>query len=115
MIGHMPLIALRMAHKRPKAVWLWVGIPPNNWAANWHEFEDLLAHPEVVIEPSDNPKILDLRFLVGLQVHIDGNDTDDRMFGVHLACMAAGASDVFTFHNGELIWDKGEKVEVLTT
>lgn len=112
MIGHMPLIQIRMAHKRPKAVWIWVGIPRTNWAANWHEFEDLQSHPEIVIEPSDNPKNLDLRFLVGLQVHIDGDDTTDRIYGVHLACIEAGASDIFTLHQGELIWDKGEPIAI---
>lgn len=112
MIGHMPLIRIRKAHKRPKAVWVWVGITSNNWAATWHQFSDLLSHPEIQIEPEDNIKNLDLRFLVGLQVHIHGNDKTDRIFGAHIACLEAGAKDVFTLHDGELIWDKGENFAI---
>lgn len=112
MIGHIPLVRMRLAHKRPKAVWIWVGITQLPWAASWHKYSDLWAHPEIVIEPKDNPKYLDLRFLTGLQVHVDGNDTTDRIFATHLACMKAGAREVFTLHNGELIIDKGEEVGI---
>lgn len=108
MIGHTTLISIRKAHKRPEAVWIWVGLGREKWAALWPEFSDLYAHPEIVIEPEDDLKLLDLRYLKNLQVHVDGNDSTDRIFGVHLACLKAGAKDVFTFHNGELIWDRGE-------
>lgn len=108
MIGHMALISIRKAHKRPEAVWVWVGTGREKWAARWPEFSDLYAHPEIVIEAKDNPKTLDLRFLKGLQVHVDGNDKTDRILGTHLACLIAGAKDVFTFHQGELIYDRGE-------
>ncbi len=112
MIGDKALICMRLAHKRPKAVWLWVGITQLDWAASWHLYNDLWAHPEIVIEPKDNIKSLDLRFLTGLQVHIDGNDTTDRMFAAHVACMKAGAKQVFTLHDGELIYDQGEEIGV---
>ena len=108
MIGHIPLIRIRMARKAPKAVWVWVGMGRDFWAANWQNFSDLYGHPEVVIESKDDPKHLDLRFLKNLQVHVDGDDTPARIYGMHVACLKAGAKDVFTFHNGELIWDKGE-------
>lgn len=112
MIGHIPLIRIRMARKAPKAVWIWVGSGRDFWAANWENFSDLYVHPEVVIETQDNLKSLDLRFLKNLQVHVDGDDTTDRIFGMHLACLKAGAKDVFTFHNGELIWDRGGEYAV---
>ena len=112
MIGDKALIRMRLAHKRPKAVWVWVGITDLPWASSWHLYSDLWAHPEIVIEPKDNIKSLDLRFLTGLQVHIDGNDTTDRMFAAHVACMKAGAKQVFTLHDGELIYDQGEEIGV---
>lgn len=112
MIGHMPLVALRIAQKRPKAVWIWVGTRHKEWASSWHLYSDLLAHPWITVEPQDRIPQLDLRFLVGLQVHIDGEDTVDRIFDTHLACMKAGVRDVFTYHNGELIHDKGEPIAV---
>jgi hypothetical protein len=107
-IGHMPLIRIRMARKAPKAVWVWVGIGRDFWASHWEEFSDLYDHPEVVMEAKDNPKFLDLRFMKNLQVHVDGNESTARILDVHVACLKAGAKDVFTFHKGELIWDKGE-------
>ena len=108
MIGHTTLISIRKAHKRPEAVWIWVGMGREKWAALWANFSDLYANPEIVIEPADDPKTLDLRFLKNLQVHVDGDASSDRIFKVHLACLKAGAKDVFTYHNGELIWDRGE-------
>lgn len=108
MIGHIPLIRMRLAHKRPKAVWIWVGINPEKEGPPWEKFSDLWPHPHVVVEPSDNPKNLDLRFVKGLQVHVDGDDVTSRIYGVHLACMLAGAKQIITYHNGELIIDEGE-------
>lgn len=112
MIGHMPLIQMRRAHKRPAAVWIWVGMDKTKWAASWHLYSDLWSHPEVTIEPDDKIKELDLRFLVNLQVHVQGNDTKDRMLQTHLACMRAGASDVFTLLDDDFIHDEGEKIAV---
>lgn len=106
MIGHMPLIEIRKAGKAPKAVWIWVGMDGKKWAASWADFEDTLAHPKVCIEDKDRIDQLDLRFLVGMQVHIDGND--DRVLEAHLASLKAGAKDVFTLWRGELVWDRGE-------
>lgn len=110
MIGHEPLIRMRIARKRPKSVWVWVGMDKGSWAARWHLYSDLWAFPEVVIEPTDQILTLDLRFLVGLQVHLGGDDTN-RLVEAHIACMKAGVSDVFTLINDELVWDKGEEVE----
>ena len=115
MIGDIALIRMRLAHKRPEAVWVWVGIDRLKSAASWHKFSDLWAHPELTIEPGDKIKELDLRFLVGLQVHIDGDDTTERVLAAHLACLQAGAKDVFTLHQGELIIDKGEDFGVSAT
>ena len=115
MIGDIALIRMRLAHKRPEAVWVWVGIDRLKSAASWHKFSDLWAHPHINIEPSDKIKELDLRFLVGLDVHLDGNDSTDRVLAAHLACLMAGAKAVFTYHNGELIIDKGEDFGVSAT
>ena len=112
MIGEQGVIRIRKAGKRPKAVWLWVGINRDKWAAEWVNFSDLWAHPDVCIDPKDKIDLLDLRFLVGLQVHIDGDDTTERVLAAHLAALKAGAKDVFTMHRGELIWDRGEDYAV---
>ncbi len=111
MIGHKALIRMRQARKRPKAVWVWVGMDKDKWAASWHLYSDLWAHPNLNIEPTDNIKELDLRFLVGLQVHIHGDDTN-QVYSFHAACIKAGAKDIFTFHQDELIHDQGEEIAV---
>ena len=111
MIGHKQLIRMRKARKRPKSVWVWVDMDKGSWAARWHLYSDLWAFPEVLIEPKDNIKNLDLRFLVKLQVHVLGTDLD-RLVQAHLACMQAGAASVFTLMNDELVIDQGEKIGV---
>ena len=110
MTGHMPLIEIRKAGMRPKAVWIWVGMDEPKWDAQWADFEDTVAHAKVHIEDKDDIKRLDLRFLVGMQVHIDGND--DRVLDAHVASLKAGAKDVFTLWRGELVWDRGEDYAV---
>lgn len=112
MIGDVPLRALRMARKAPKAVWVWVGINPVSMAAQWQDFSEFLPHPEVDILPADKIETLDLRFAVGLQVHIDGNDTRDRILAAHRAFSYAGAKAVFTMLEGNLIYNPGVKVEL---
>lgn len=112
MIGDVPLRSLRMARKAPKSVWVWVGTNPTSLAAQWHEIEDFLAYPEVDILPADKIETLDLRFAVGLQVHIDGNDTRDRILAAHRAFSYAGAKAVFTMLEGNLIYNPGVKVEL---
>jgi hypothetical protein len=47
----------------------------------------------VVIEPADRPEMLDLRFLVGLLVKVDGLDAE-RVERVTQACIEAKASRV---------------------
>jgi hypothetical protein len=100
-----------MARMAPKAVWVWVGINPTSMAAQWHQFSDFLAHPEIDILPADKIETLDLRFAVGLQVHIDGNDTRDRIVSAHRAFSYAGAHEVFTMLEGNLIYNPGVKIE----
>lgn len=110
MIGDMPLKRMRMARKRPKAVWVWVGINPTSLASQWHEIPEFWNHPEVDILPSDRIEHLDLRFAVGLQVHIDGDDKQ-RILEAHRAFSLAGAGSVFSMVDGALIFNEGVKVE----
>ena len=107
MIGHMPLIRIRLARKRPKAVWVYLGKDPLDQAALWDKFEDSLGHAHIVIEDTDKIPFLDLRFAAGMQVHIDGEDYN-RLLQAHVAFLKAGASEVFTLANNELIYDRGE-------
>lgn len=110
MIGDIPLKRIRMAGKAPKAVWVWVGITQDPLAAQWHEIPEFLNHAHVDILPSDRIDLLDLRFAVGLQVHIDG-DSKNRILEAHRAFSLAGAKMVISLVDGALILNEGVKVE----
>lgn len=92
MRGHEPLIAMRLKHKRP--AWVSVAVCKDSWLArHWHE--EGMSGPHVLIEPSDSIDRMDLRFLVGLHVDIDGDVADEaRVKAVFEACLRAGASRV---------------------
>ena len=66
MNGHEKIIAMRQAGKAPKIVFL------NDYPCNtdWFENGD---HATVFISQLDDPKTLDLRFLVGLTVSATGS------------------------------------------
>lgn len=107
MIGDTPIVRMRKGGMAPKSVWVWVGTSPASLASQWHEIPEFWAHPEVAILPADKIETLDLRFAVGLQVHIDGNDSKDRILAAHRAFSYAGASGVFTMLDGSLIFNPG--------
>ena len=111
MTGQELIIRIRKAHKRPKAVWVWVGINPCSQTDLWANYSDLWAFPWVEISPKDKIEQLDLRFMVGLQVHIDGNDSRNRILKMHRQATLAGAEMVFTLVEGNLIFNPGVKHE----
>ena len=111
MTGQELIIRIRKAYKRPKAVWVWVGINHLPGTALQADYEDLWAHPWVDITPEDKIEHLDLRFMVGLQVHIDGNDSRERILKTHRQASLAGAQMVFTMVEGNLIFNPGKQNE----
>ena len=76
MIGHEPIISMRMNRKKPAAVHVWVGKPLHSSAKDWHLHN---TGPEVDILPDENIDSLDLRWSVGLIVMVHGTDTTERM------------------------------------
>lgn len=111
MIGDMPIVRMRKSGMAPKSVWVWVGTSLMSLASQWHEIPEFWAFPEVEISPADKIETLDLRFAIGLQVHIDGNDSKERILAAHRAFSYAGASGVFTLLNGSLIFNPGVAIE----
>ena len=91
MRGHLPLIALRRRGMRPSSVWLSLDLPDPS-AADWHLWSKTAA---IDIDKADGIGSLDLRFVVGMQVHIQGLNAD-RCLALHQACMDANASRVVT-------------------
>jgi len=74
MTGHEPLIAMRKAGQRPEAVFLDDFHSPSarDWSEPGKAFGQVwpMDYPTIEIAQNDNPRTLDLRFVVGLQVHI---------------------------------------------
>lgn len=99
MKGHENLIKMRLAGKKPSAIWVYLRDYPN-WDFNW-EFA-CPDKPEVFISPKDNLRLLDLRFAVGLTVHIIGND-EARTRDVLNALQAANAKRVIAVLGAEII------------
>lgn len=76
MIGHQPLINLRMSGKAPKYISLEDHRSMN--AKDWHEWDD---SPVICIH-KDDLHTLDLRFVVGLTVHFSSFD-ERRAKAIH--------------------------------
>lgn len=92
MRGHDPILTMRRNGSRPSHVTLAVH---SGKAYDWWTTPELLAFPEVQIEPADVPELLDLRFLVGLPVVLDVGTESHRMDRLMAAVLAAGASRVY--------------------
>lgn len=71
MIGHQPIIEMRMARKKPASVFVWCG--KSKTAKDWHRW--IGSMPEVEIPEGENIETLDLRWAVGLTVMISGEES----------------------------------------
>lgn len=97
MRGHEPLLAMRRRGLTPTSVWL-VDTPPprplrDGTRLDWWAFRPALE-AEVFIETADHPQRVDLRFVVGLPVHVQMADPV-RMRAFAEAAQRAGAARVF--------------------
>lgn len=104
MRGHEALIALRRDKKRPQGVWISHNRSPD--CLVWHLSATTLPYPEIEILPSENPAALDLRFVVGLTVHVNGCNDYEKAKRLHDALVAAGARRVISVVNDVLIDSK---------
>lgn len=91
MRGHEQIIAMRKRGVRPDVVFIWCGKDGIGSCLDWHL--ETPKHPEIEIADTDALSGLDLRFVVGLVVSINGLDPL-RVAAVHAGCMAAGAKRV---------------------
>ena len=87
MRGHMPILAMRRAGLAPTMVTL-SDYPTETWS--WRDWPQDTAHAEVEIERADSIARLDLRYLVGLTVIVDG-DNANRVNAIADAAERAGA------------------------
>ena len=92
MNGQQLIVEMRRAGRAPVTVWL------------TDERGAPLDGSTVYVAPDDVPELLDLRFLVGLTVVVDG-DTDARVDRLTRACVAAKARRVVgnTFRGDRIV------------
>lgn len=102
MRGHQALIAMRREKKRPQGVW--ISHRRSSDCMTWHLYADTMPYPEIEILPTENPETLDLRFVVGLVVHVSGCDDYKLAKRLHDALKKASAKQVITVC-GDLIID----------
>ena len=101
MRGHQALIAMRQAKKRPQGVW--IVHSASNGCLTWDKYLDTLPYPEIEILPSENPDNLDLRFVVGLTVHVSGCKDYKTAKRLHDALKRSAARRVITLVNDLII------------
>lgn len=93
MRGHEAVIEMRQQGRVPQAIRLHVGGDLS--AYYWRDWPTYTTTAQVHIPDDDSLGRLDLRFVVGLLVWVDGADAD-RVEAVEAAVKGAGASRVLT-------------------
>ena len=88
MTGHEPILAMRRARRKPA----FVTVSDRPCHTDWAKWGD----QPVVCVAGDTPELLDLRFLVGLNVMIAGLN-GDRVRQLFAACIEAGAARALAF------------------
>jgi hypothetical protein len=73
MRGHTPLIAMRMQRRKPSGwICITLGTDDRSWLAdNWPTLEG--TGPFIAIGAGESIDRLDLRFVIGLEVVVDGD------------------------------------------
>lgn len=101
MNGHEPLLTLRRGGGAPRAVWVADGEAPR--CADWHREPNSFdgKHDAVVrIDVTDIPEVLDLRWAIGMEVHLSAERGDSRARRLHQALVDAKARRVVTSIHG---------------
>lgn len=103
MKGHDALIARRKQGFKPAGVWICHAKDPSNGWATWNKYRGFDLYPEVEILPTEVPELLDLRFSMGLVVHVSGMNLYVKAKRLHQAFVDAKAKRVITVCGGLII------------
>ena len=101
MRGHQPLIAMRMNRQKPNGVWISHG--ESSFWGTWDKYADTQPYPEIEILQREIPENLDLRFVVGLTVHVGGCKNYNLAKRLHKALLVSKAKRVITVTGDVLI------------
>lgn len=88
---------MRRRGRRPESVFLLVDCADDEDGA-WHARDP--GHARIAIDPADAPHRLDMRFVVGCTVHVQGFD-EARVKAVYEAAVNAGARVVAAVFDGD--------------
>jgi hypothetical protein len=108
MKGHDALIAFRKEGGKPAGVWVVHAPDAHKGWSLWGKYKGHDKYPEVEILPTEVPELLDLRFCMGLVVHVSGMHLYQKAKSLHDAFIAANAKQVITVC-GNLIIDSESK------
>ena len=101
MNGHQQLLVMRRAGGYPHAIWVTDG--DDRRAVDWHRepnIADGKYHAVVRIDAQDIPEVLDLRWAIGLEVHVCAERGASRGRRLHQALVDAQARRVITSIHG---------------
>lgn len=111
MRGHLAIRELRRMGKKPSQAWIFLlsdGQKPNGFI----DPEDLMhsgCMPEIYVDADEKIEALDLRFLVGVTVHLQGQDKD-RLRAAHAQLRRCRPARIIT-SGADVLHDTGAKNE----
>jgi hypothetical protein len=103
MKGHDRLIEHRKLGKPVAGVWVCHSEDKTDGWRTWDKYRGFDLYPEVQISQTEVPSLLDLRFAVGLVVHVSGCKNYAKAKRLHQAFVEAKAKRVLTVSGGTLI------------
>ena len=103
MKGHDKLVEHRKLGKPVAGVWICHGEDNSKSWMQWDKYRGFDLYPEVQISQTESPGLLDLRFAVGLVVHVSGCKNYQKAKRLHEALVEAKAKRVLTVCGGTLL------------
>lgn len=118
MRGHLQIIAVRQQGKKPRAVFLAAGLTPPRVRYRFEDPEkqiEIGALPTVHIASDELKGPLDLRFLAGCRVHVQGRELSDDILNLADRVIAASAKHVIVcgLESAEIMEYKNNEWRVL--
>lgn len=96
MKGHQELIRLRTEGAKIRSLWIYHGKDKSKQWSRWDKTMQTLDYPDVEIEQHEDPSMLDLRYVIGLTVHVAGSCDYKKSVKLHKALVQAKARQVIT-------------------
>jgi hypothetical protein len=111
MRGHLELLKMRIEGLKPRGLWVCYGTDHSKGYEAWSKAGDTWPYPEIEIQPIENLNQLDLRFAIGLTVHISSEEPLPKLKNIHNAFVRAHAKSVFVASRSCLIMPSGEVLD----